>query len=38
MLHFSAIINWNHSERNIEPAFEVKFSFGDGEKTGLSFT
>ena len=37
MLHFSAIINWNASERNIEPAFKVNFSIRDGEKIGFTF-
>ena len=38
MLHFSAIINWNIPERNIESAFEVIFSIPDKEKLGLSLT
>ena len=37
MLHFSAIINWNASERNIEPVFEVNFSIHDGENIGFKF-
>ena len=37
MLHFSAIINWNASERNIEPAFKVNFSIRDGESIGFKF-
>ena len=37
MFHFSAIINWNASERNIEPAFTVNFSILDGAKIGFDF-
>ena len=37
MLNFSAIINWNASERNIEPAFKVNFSIRDRENIGCKF-
>ena len=38
MLHFSAIMNWNASERIIETAFKEKFSIPDREKFGFSFS
>ena len=34
-LHFSTVLNWNVSERNIEPVFKVNFSTRDGEKIGF---
>ena len=37
MLHFSAIMNWNASERVIETAFKEKLSIPDREKVGFSF-
>ena len=35
MLHFSAIINWNIPERNIESAFEVIFFYSWQRKIGF---
>ena len=37
MFHFSAIINWNASERNIEPTFKVNISILDCAKIGFEF-
>ena len=37
MLHFSAIINWNASERKTEPAFKVNFFIRYGEEIGFKF-
>ena len=37
MLHLSAFINWNASERNIEPTFKVNFSIHDGENIAFKF-
>ena len=34
---YSAIINWNASDRNIDQAFKVIFSIPDAKNLGLSF-
>ena len=36
MLHFSAI-NWNASDKNIEPTFKVNFPIRDRENIGFKF-
>ena len=37
MLHFSTIISWNASVRNIEPALKLKFSIHNGYKIVFKF-